>query len=354
MSTTRSGPRVVMTAAFVVVLVLSVVLWAATVANTVTIKSSDAAGNALSHAFGVLMAIALFVLLAILLTLAAVRGVMPVWMRIAAVVLVPASGAATIAAIEIMSQGTEWPVRWPLLIPAAAPGLLIILALWTALPSVRGLAPAAVVGGVALGGLVLLSVAPWPLLRDRDRVRSAGPGELQAIRAAKRARWSDRDRAAHRAELEAIEPNASLYEWLPFTEPGDPVRDRALAAIHRLPDRQQQLEEMVRAGNVAAVREVPALATDATPALCDAAREAVVFHARRSRPEPTDGAISYARYASDVEFYMPTVEWLAARGCSLGDALAELDTTARAYVDSPERARFLERLAALRQGPAPR
>ena len=50
MSTPRSGSRVVMTAAFVVVLVLAAVMWAATVANTVTIRASDTAGNALSHA----------------------------------------------------------------------------------------------------------------------------------------------------------------------------------------------------------------------------------------------------------------------------------------------------------------
>ncbi|HUQ83094.1 MAG TPA: hypothetical protein VM076_18225 [Gemmatimonadaceae bacterium] len=103
MSTTRSGGAVAMTASFTIVLVLALVLWAATVANALTIKSSDAAGNALSQAFGALMAIALFVLLAVLLVLAAVRGAMPGWMRIAAIVLVPASGAATIAAVEILS-----------------------------------------------------------------------------------------------------------------------------------------------------------------------------------------------------------------------------------------------------------
>jgi hypothetical protein len=62
-----------MTASFTLVLVLAAALWAATVANTITIRSSDPAGNALSHAFGVLMAIALWVLLAILLVLAFAR-----------------------------------------------------------------------------------------------------------------------------------------------------------------------------------------------------------------------------------------------------------------------------------------
>ena len=350
MSTTRSGRRVAMTVAFFAVLVLAALLWAATVANTVTIRSSDQAGNALSQAYGVLMAIALFVLLAILLTLAAARGAMPGWMRVAAVILVPASGAATIASIEIMSHGTEWPVRWPLLIPALAPALIIALALWTRMPALRGLLPASVAGGIALGTLAVLSVAPWPLLRERGREQDAGPGELEAIRAAKRARWSKADLAAHQSQFDAIEPNATLYEWLPFTEPGDPLRDRALTAIGRLPDRQRELEEMVRSGNDAAIREIPVVATEATPTLCDAARESIIFHARRSRPRAGDGPPSYAGYARDVEYFMATVEWLIGRGCPLGDGLAELEATARAYGDSPERVRFLERLAALRQG----
>lgn len=338
-----------MTTSFTIVLVLAAILWVATVANTITLKSSDAAGNALSQAYGVLMAIALWILLATLTVLAAVRGEMPVWMRVAAFVLVPASGAATIATIEVMSQGTEWPVKWPLVIPVLAPAAIIGLALWVYLPSVRALASASVFGPVVFGALALLSLAPWPLLRERGRIRRAGPGELQAIRAAKRAKWSNADRAAERAEFEAIEPSAPLYEWLPFTEPGDPMRERAIAAILRLPDRQREVEEMVRSGNVAAIREVPALAAEATPALCDAAREAIIFHAGRVRPDQ-GSRLSYASDSRNVEFYMPTIEWLVARGCSLDAGLAELETTAGVYADSPERARFLARLAELRRG----
>jgi hypothetical protein len=351
MSTTRSASRVAMTAGFTIVLVLALLLWVATVANTITIRASDAAGNALSQAFGALMAIALWVLLAILLTLAAVRGGMPVWMRIAAVVLVPAAGAATIGAIEVMSQATEWPVKWPLAVPIVAPGIVIALSLALYGTSFRALATNRTWGGVAVGVLALLAIAPWPLLRERGRLRNAGLGELQAIRAAKRARWTDADRAAEVRDFEvAAAPDAALYSLLPFTEPGDPLRDRALAAIHALPQLQSQIEELVRAGNTAAVREVPSLGAEPTLALCEGARESVVFYARRVRPDAGDPRPDYARYARDVEFYMPTIEWLTQRGCSLGNAFDELEATARAYTDSPERARFLERLAELRRG----
>ena len=354
MSITRSAPRFVMTASFTVLLGVTVLLWVATVANCITIRSSDAAGNALSQAFGVFMAIALFVLLAIVLVLGAVRGSMPLWMCLAMVVLVPASGAATIAAIEVLSQGTEWPVRWPLAIPILAPLTLIVVALWSYLPAMRANASAATVGGAAILTLAVLSIAPWPLLRERARVRRAGPGELEAIRAGKRARWSSSDSASERAQFEALEATAPLYAWLPFTEPGSPLRDRAFAAIAKLPEKQREVEEMVRSGNVAAVREIPNLGVEATPSLCDAARESVIFHARRSLPDSPAEAAAYARYARDVEFYLPSVVWLTERGCALGNALTELETTARAYADSPERARFLARLAELRAKTAQR
>lgn len=336
-----------MTASFTVLLAITALLWVGIVANAITIRSSDAAGNALSHAFGVLMVIALFVLLGIVVILAAVRGSMPVWMRLAAVVLIPASGAATVAAIEVLSQQTEWPVRWPLVVPILAPAAVIALALWASVPALRGVASASVVGATLFGLLAMLSVAPWPLLRERARIRRAGPGELQAIRVAKRAKWGNRDRDAERAQLESIEAESSLYAWLPFAEPGSPLRDRALTAIQRLPDRQREAEEMVRAGNVAALREVPNLGVEATPALCEAAREAVAYHARRV--EPDQGSPAYPPAARDVEFYMPTIEWLVARGCDLDAALTALDTAARAFADAPERQRFIERLAGLRR-----
>ena len=346
MSTTHSAPRPAMTASFTIVLMIALVLWAATVTNAMTIKSSDAAGNALSQAFGALMCIALFVMLAILVVLAAVRGDMPVWMRVAALVLVPASGIATVAAVEILGQGTEWPTRWPLVIPALAPALLIALALWAYAPSLRGLVSATATGTVVFSALALLSVAPWPLFWERGRLRTAGPGELQAFRTAKRAKWSASKREAQRAEFDAIEQDSPLYTWLVYTEPGDPMRERAFAAINRLPERQREVEETVATGNIAATREIPNLNVEPTPSLCDAARESIVFHARRARPQQEHPG--YARYARDVEYYMPTIEWLVKRGCPLTDALTELEATANTYADSPERARFLARLRSLR------
>ncbi|HUQ83093.1 MAG TPA: hypothetical protein VM076_18220 [Gemmatimonadaceae bacterium] len=162
-------------------------------------------------------------------------------------------------------------------------------------------------------------------------------GALAARNSGARARDADRARAV---ELPAVPARSRV----------DRAADRAFAAINRSPERQREVEEMVGSGNIAAIREIPNLSVEPTAALCDAARESIIFHTRRVRPGAGAHA-SYSAHARDVEFYMPTVEWLGRHGCSMGDALAELETTASAYADSAERARVLARLAALAAAP---
>ena len=58
-----------MTAISITLFVLTLIAWAAVVANSVTLNSSDPAGNALSSAYGVLLVLALWILLAILINL---------------------------------------------------------------------------------------------------------------------------------------------------------------------------------------------------------------------------------------------------------------------------------------------
>ena len=82
-------------------------------------RSSDAAGNAYAQAFGAIEVIALWLLLAVLGLMAGVKGTMPVPAVFAAVLLVPASGFVTMAALELLSRPEVTPFLWPLVIPAA-------------------------------------------------------------------------------------------------------------------------------------------------------------------------------------------------------------------------------------------
>lgn len=351
MSTGPEPKGNVMPTSFALLLALASLLWMIVAFNGTQLRASDAAGNGLVSAFCMLVTVVLWIVCALLIIAGARHGQMPAWMKAMSFVLVPASGIAAIAAIHAVSQRSEWPVRWPLVVPDLAPALLVLLALWVLIPAFRRVIPPWMAGAIVFGSLSVLVIATWFLVRERARIRDAGPAELQAIRAERRARGDDESLAAERAAFGKIDPRAPSRVWLSYSEPGDPLRDEALDALGRLPleTRQQEIELLVDVGHVGALRELPNAGIEATPALCKAATDAVAFHATRMRPRSAATSVSYSAKARDVEYYMPSVEWLVARGCDMDTALDELERTALAYGESDERERFLARLAKLRR-----
>src|SRR5215831_6217019 len=108
-------------AAFYLLLAMSFFLWIGVTANLTTMNQSDAAGNALSQAFAVLMIIGLWILLAILMIMAAVQGGMPRWAVVLALIAVPASGAAAVAVESLLEgRGTAAVGSWALIVPSGA------------------------------------------------------------------------------------------------------------------------------------------------------------------------------------------------------------------------------------------
>ncbi|HMN73303.1 MAG TPA: hypothetical protein PKA55_15695 [Rhodoblastus sp.] len=75
--------------------------------------------------------------LVVLTAVAAIQGAMPAGGWIAAVVLLPASGAATVAAIDLASRGG----RWALLAPCILPPLIAAYAAWARFAGLRGAMP---------------------------------------------------------------------------------------------------------------------------------------------------------------------------------------------------------------------
>jgi len=103
--------------------VLALLVYAITLATLADLAGSDAAGNAYAQAFGAIEIILLWLLLAVLMMIAGVKGEMPVPAVIAAVVLVPASGFVAMEVLELLSRPYLPPFRWPLVIPALIPPL---------------------------------------------------------------------------------------------------------------------------------------------------------------------------------------------------------------------------------------
>jgi hypothetical protein len=151
-----------------ILLALTILLWIGVVAIAATINQSDAAGNGLSFSFGVLLAGALWILIAVLLLIVGLTGLMPRNDRFAALLLVPASGAAAIAAFNLLRVRAV-PAVWPVAIIALAPALAIGFSVWASWPTIRARVAAETVSPMVWGMLLLLAIAPWPALIAHDR-----------------------------------------------------------------------------------------------------------------------------------------------------------------------------------------
>jgi len=122
-----------------------------------TISFSAGGGDA---AFGKAMAslfatTGLWIALIGLLIAAGIMGEMPRWAVFVAVFLVPFSGAATFAAIDMCSRRIAWAVVFPVVLPL----LIAIYALWIRMPGLRTVFSAERASTVAWALVLVLSGA---------------------------------------------------------------------------------------------------------------------------------------------------------------------------------------------------
>lgn len=327
----------------VVVAAVCGLLWLALVATTATLHQSDAAGNGLSYSFAMLEAMALWVLLAVLVLLVAGRAAMPGWAKLTAIVLLPLSGAATLATIELLARQPEVG-RWPMVVPAFIPAMILAYALWATSPALRAAIAPAAVHRTVWGMVLLLSLIPWPLRRATARRVATTEAEREA---AGRAREDSAGRALE-ARLQALGRETPLRDWLAFATEGNDLRERTLAGIRALPNRQRDAEALRGDDQAMLMSELRNLGLAATPALCRSSNEFLVAHAQSFRPK----AATMARYeieSSALERYLFAMQWLAAQQCNLTPTIDAYEDVVRRFPDSPERSAFLNALKGLRR-----
>ncbi len=327
-----------MTVIGAIVLFASLALWAGLVGNLLTLPSSDPAGRGLAEAYAFFLALALWALLGVLLLIAGVRGQMPSSAKAVAVLLFPLSGAAVLAALGLLQHQPAGIQRWPLLLPLLLPPLIMAYAVWAWAPALRSAVSSGSAGAVAGGAILLLSLAPWPGVIAGANARRSARAHLS------RAEQQERERV-----FAALTAESPLSEWQPFTEEGNPLRDRALEAIRNSPRRQTDAEEMTAQGYTLPMLELPNLALQPTPALCRNAgaflrHEADFFRANNAPPTP------FLVAGTRLRRYLPAMEWLVSRRCDIGPALAAIEAALRDFpeVTSPEHAHFLAAIVRLR------
>lgn len=141
------------------------------------------------------------------------------------------------------------------------------------------------------------------------------------------------ERAERVARFAQLTPSSPLEEYLRYLRIGDELRDRALAAVHRLDTRQAQAEKLLREDfGLAVIRNLPVLELRPTPSLCRAANDYLVRRAANDRPKGADPA--FGTIDDDLQDLLPGLRWMAAQRCDAGRALAALEAAALAYPET--------------------
>lgn len=309
-------PAVGVIAAGIVLSVVILLLWGLQLATLASFGRSDAAGNGLAEAYAAILMIVLWVLLMVLTILAAARGAAPRPVVVAALAIVPVSGFVASAAVGLLAQPDIAPFRWPVVIPALVPPLIVAWALFALsaarLPSARS----GVVAGVLLAAIVAVCVTIWPLSQMRKAVDDGEVARLQK----------------YDAGLAVLAANAPLWDWTPFLDTRDGTRQhKVLASIRKLDQRQAQAEIMLGRGDFP-VGYLGSFDLDPTPVLCENARgllgkrvEPLVLTNAKPRP--------YQAIADQVSGAVVAMSWLVGYGCACDVESKAWETMAKAYAD---------------------
>ena len=111
---------------FFILSVVALLLYVAMAISVVTARGSDAADNGLTAAFAIGFSLALWTVLAILLSMARAYGVVPGWLMACLVVLVPVLAIGTCVAIGLYSENGGSIIA----VPLALPLLVFLYAAW--------------------------------------------------------------------------------------------------------------------------------------------------------------------------------------------------------------------------------
>ena len=292
---------------------VALLVWLPSMANLYDLGGSDAAGNAMAQGFAAIALILLWLLLAALALLAAAKGASPPAASLAALVLVPASGAAALEALDLLAKPETPPHNWPLLVPVVAP-LLIALVSLTALLARPPIART--VSAVAWAGVLIVSAAILPLMESR---RAADEATAAAV-------------AAKDAAYAALPADAPLWALVPFLDtPNLYRRSDVIDRIRAMGRRQADAETMIDRGDfpLLVLREID---LDPTPALCEKTR-ALLMRQVRPLVLTESGSKPYGDVALQVDGAATAMEWLVGFSCSCDAESKAWEDMANGYRD---------------------
>jgi hypothetical protein len=322
---------------FVITLVVAVLLYAVMASIVAGSRSSDAAGNGLSVAYGAVFTVALWIALIVLLVLARSRGSMPGGGTAALVVLVPLALIGCFIAIGRFGEGEGW----ALAVVFALPALLATYAIWARFGTPAG------AGFALLGVGVLLSIAPFSagfLTAPSDARHNAERALAERTQQAAIAKESRAAREREAADFSALGADSSIADYLPYLHSGT-YGDRALAGIQKARSRQADAMALLGKLPLGELAELSQFNVVPTRELCAAYGNALSALANRIAEARGD----HLAAAIDLEWQMPNLKWLITAKCDLSAPLGRAEVNIRAVADSPRLTNLADTLAEIRK-----
>jgi hypothetical protein len=327
-----------------ILLLVAGVLYCGMLGSLSGMNETDAMGRGMALGFGAIFGVALWLVLAVLLLVAAINGRMSTAGKIGAAILLPLSAIAGSVAIDLYGDKAEWAFAAPLLLPPA----IAAYALWARLPSLqtrlRSLPTMAVLGTI----VIVLTATPLLVALLAALPNPARDARQAALERAREEKLQQEEKDALKNEAEAfakLGPDSSLRDYLQYLPGGDSRSREALAGARRVKSRQADAVELLKAGRLEALTDLFRLELQVTPELCKAYDEALASAASRVTKARSD----YLTIAIDLEQQLPNINWLVEGGCKLDTSLRLLADNVHAVSDSQRMDKFAATLQGYRR-----
>ncbi len=329
---------------FIVVASVATLLYLVMLANMSESLETDAAGRGLAQAFAAIVGFILWILLGVLLMIGAARGRMPLAATLAAVVLLPLSAWAAAVAGGLYSSKNDWPYYVLVLLPP----LFAAYALWARLPQLhrvlRPFATTALAGALVMALTAAPFAARWYAERPDPERDARLAAEFKARQEADEKRLRE-EREREAADFAKLSPDSSLMDYLRFT--GTSMRDQAYRDMKKVKSRQADIVMLLQKKGLEGSPSLMLLDLQPTAEVCEAYGTALAGAA--SQIAKTGGRSDYITAAIDLEFQVPTIQWLTTHDCNLDESLTLAATNIRAVSDSDRLIKDAARLETFRK-----
>jgi len=326
----------------ILLLIAAVFLYAGMMGGLSDTSNTDAAGRGIAAAFGALFATLLFVDLAALLVVAAIKGRMSVAGKVGSFVVVP----ATTVAIWIAADAWGHRDASAILVPAVMPPLIALYAMRARFALLRALMPDIVADvGMAVVAVVLVGV---PLERTLfppppDPVAEARAAEEEKARLDREEQAAREASEREAARFAALGPDSAMADYMPFLY-GTYSRE-AHDGIRKVKTRQADTVALLKDGHLDDLSELLVFDVDATPDVCAAYGAALARETAQVDPKVSTNSLGVAL---ELERQLPNLQWLVGEGCDLRAPLIQLEKNLRVVADSSRITKLADEMAKLR------